>query len=55
MDIEKIQYEFGQEQETPSSQTKVVVISHSPKLFGISIWIWILILLVLILIVLILR
>ena len=54
MNIEEIQYELGQEQEMPS-QTKTVVVSQNPKLFGISVWLWIIILLILILIVLLVK
>jgi hypothetical protein len=55
MDIEEIQYELGQEQETPSQTRTVVVAQQNPKLFGISVWLWIIIILVLILLVLIIK
>jgi len=55
MDIEEIQYELGQEQETPSQTRTVVVAQQNPKLFGISVWLWIIILLILIFIVLLVK
>jgi hypothetical protein len=56
VDIEEIQYELGHEDQIPpAAQTKTVVISQNPKLFGISVWIWIIILLILIFIVLLVK
>jgi len=55
MNIQKIQYELGQEDQIPPVQTRTVVVEQNPKLLGISVWLWIIIILVLILVVLIIK